>query len=154
MQAATICREFEVKTKAYLFAIGLALAACSSKEPPAATVEQPAAPQAAVPQATAATSESTTVALTRIDDPSTVGMVNDRYMGSPQIPVSVEGKTYYGCCKMCEKRLNEEVSVRTARDPVSNQEVDKAVAVMAKDSSGAVFYFADAASFAIARDRR
>ena len=32
---------------------------------------------------------------------SQVCFINDRYMGKPQIPVSVEGKTYYGCCQGC-----------------------------------------------------
>ncbi len=81
-------------------------------------------------------------------------MVNDRYMGSTQIPVVVEGKTYYGCCKMCEKRLHEEAAVRTASDPVSHEQVDKSLAVLAKDTSGAVFYFADEASLARANARR
>jgi len=36
---------------------------------------------------------------------SEVCMVNDRVMGKPQIPVEVEGKTYYGCCEGCKSRL-------------------------------------------------
>ena len=31
-----------------------------------------------------------------------VCMVNNAYMGMPQIAVPVNGKTYYGCCDMCE----------------------------------------------------
>ena len=36
-------------------------------------------------------------ALTEVTDPSQVCMVNDQFMGRAQIPVSVGGKTYYGC---------------------------------------------------------
>lgn len=120
------------------------LGGCASNEQPAAKVDQratPAAPSAESPKAV-----STAATYTRITDPSTVCMVNDRYMGSAQISVVVEGRTYYGCCKMCEKRLHEEASIRKASDPISRQEVDKALAVLAKDKTGAVFYFADEAS--------
>jgi YHS domain-containing protein len=120
------------------------LVGCVSSEPPAPKVEPQPAPVAPAVESPKAASPATTY--TRITDPSTVCMVNDRYMGSAQIPVVVEGRTYYGCCKMCEKRLHEEASVRTATDPFSRQEVDKALAVLAKDASGAVFYFADEAS--------
>jgi YHS domain-containing protein len=121
------------------------LGGCASSEPPTAKVEQRAV-AASAPER----QSSQAAAYTRITDPSTVCMVNDRYMGSAQIPVVVEGKTYYGCCKMCEKRLNEEASIRKASDPISHQEVDKALAVLAKDNTGAVFYFVDEASLASA----
>jgi YHS domain-containing protein len=139
----------ETNVTKYLPAILLViLGACSSSEPPAGSAETTAAPVAP-----AAKQVSAPVLYTRIIDPSTVCMVNDRYMGSAQIPVVVEGRTYYGCCKMCEKRLNEEASVRKASDPISHKEVDKALAVLAKDNSGAVFYFADEASLASANQQ-
>jgi hypothetical protein len=31
-------------------------------------------------------------------NPDVVCMTNDRILWTPQIPVQVEGKTYYGCC--------------------------------------------------------
>ncbi len=34
-----------------------------------------------------------------------VCMVTNKYMGVEQIPVSVEGKTYYGCCQDCSAKL-------------------------------------------------
>ena len=80
--------------------------------------------------------------LTRIEDPSLVCMVNNTFMGKAQIPVEVEGKTYFGCCEMCKGRLANEPATRTAVDPVSGQTVDKAMAVMAKDADGNVLYFA------------
>lgn len=86
-------------------------------------------------------SASAAATLVPVTDPSTVCMVNDRYMGSPQIPVELDGKTYFGCCKMCEKRLRTEPGVRTATDPVSHNRVDKSVAIPARDKAGNVFYF-------------
>ncbi len=73
--------------------------------------------------------------------PSTVCMVNDRYMGKDQIPVPVGGKTYFGCCAGCKDRLEREAAVRTGTDPVSGNPVDKATAVIARNESGKVFYF-------------
>jgi YHS domain-containing protein len=72
---------------------------------------------------------------------STVCMMNDRFMNAPQIPVKVDGKTYYGCCPMCEERLKTDASIRTAIDPVSKRRVDKATAVIGKLQSGKVLYF-------------
>jgi YHS domain-containing protein len=68
-------------------------------------------------------------------------MVNNRYMGTPQIPVLVDGKTYYGCCKMCEARLKQEARLWSSVDPVSRRTVDKATAVIARDLAGDVLYF-------------
>ena len=121
----------------YLWVGLCVLGACTEKEPvPTAEPPMPMASAQAQPSPIGAT-------FTRIADRSTVCMVNDRDMGAPQIPVVVEGKTYYGCCKMCEKRLHEDETVRSATDPVSHQKVDKALALLARDASGNVLYFAD-----------
>lgn len=79
--------------------------------------------------------------VTLVEDPSAVCMVNDRYMGTPQIPVLVEGKTYYGCCKMCEARLKQETRIRFGLDPVSKRSIDKATVVIARSPAGDVLYF-------------
>ena len=116
------------------------VAACASRqEDPSAERREPVT--AAPEQGVGAPSKAAGL-YTQIADPSTVCMVNDRFMGSAQIPVVVEGKTYYGCCKMCEKRLHDEPSVRSAIDPISHEQVDKASAVLAQDKSGNVLYFA------------
>lgn len=60
-----------------------------------------------------------------------VCMVNDAFMGKKQLEVQYNGKTYYGCCEMCKKRIPNEASVRSAIDPVSKKEVDKATAIIA-----------------------
>lgn len=84
--------------------------------------------------------------LTRIDDPAQVCMVNDQHMGRTQIPVEVEGKTYYGCCQACESKLKTEAAFRTATDPQTHHAVDKALAVLAADREGKVLYFENAES--------
>lgn len=73
-----------------------------------------------------------------------VCMVTDKYMGSEQIPVLVEGKTYYGCCAGCASKLKEnQKNVRFSKDLLTGEEVDKATAYIAysTDGSNNVFYF-------------
>lgn len=69
--------------------------------------------------------------------------VNDKYMGKEQIPVEVDGKTYYGCCKGCVINLQNNREVRYAIDPLTNKEVDKATAyiVIKSGTDGEVQYF-------------
>jgi YHS domain-containing protein len=73
-----------------------------------------------------------------------VCMINEHYMQKDQIPVEVQGKTYYGCCDMCKKALAADASKRSAVDPVSGKTVDKAMAVIAADAEGNVVYFENA----------
>lgn len=80
-------------------------------------------------------------AVERVLDTSQVCMVNNHFMGIPQIPVTVEGKTYYGCCPMCKDKLANDPAGRTALDPVSQKPVDKALAVIGKTKTGAALYF-------------
>ncbi|HET7712711.1 MAG TPA: hypothetical protein VFL80_12335 [Thermoanaerobaculia bacterium] len=74
-------------------------------------------------------------------EPSKVCMINEQFMDKEQIPVEVEGKTYFGCCEMCKKALAGDPNTRHAVDPVSGKTVDKAVAVIGADAKGKVFYF-------------
>ena len=76
---------------------------------------------------------------------SKVCMVNNNYMGTAQIPVKVDGKTYYGCCEMCKGILRTKAEARHAVDPVSGKSVDKATAVIGKASDGKVVYFSSLA---------
>ena len=85
--------------------------------------------------------------LTKVE-PKTVCMINEQAMGKDQIPVDVEGKTYYGCCEMCKKALADNAAKRVATDPVSGRQVDKATAVIAAQEDGRVFYFESDASLA------
>lgn len=70
-----------------------------------------------------------------------VCMMNDKAFDKVQIPVEVDGKTYYGCCSMCEAHLKKNDVIRKAIDPVSGNEVSKAEAVIAADKNDKVYYF-------------
>lgn len=81
-------------------------------------------------------------------EPSLVCMVNDAYMGVAQIPVPVNGKTYYGCCEMCVDKLNNIESARIAIDPFSGNQVDKSEAfIVVTNTQGAVAYFESEANY-------
>jgi YHS domain-containing protein len=73
-----------------------------------------------------------------------VCMVTDQLYDKEQIPVAVDGKTYYGCCQMCEAKLKGDPSSRMAADPVSGKEVDKSTAVIGAAPDGKVYYFENA----------
>ena len=94
-------------------------------------------------QAPAAPATRTTApaAVQKVADRALVCMVNDMDMGKAQIPVVVEGRTYYGCCAMCKERLAKDAAIRSAIDPVSGKNVDKAKAVIGKRADGSVLYF-------------
>ena len=74
-------------------------------------------------------------------EPIKVCMINDASMANEQIPVAIDGKTYYGCCPMCKDRLANDAAKRVAVDPVSGKTVDKAKAVIGAAEDGAVVYF-------------
>ena len=82
-----------------------------------------------------------------IADAEYVCMVNNQLFPKVQIPVEVDGKTYYGCCSMCETTLNTNPSSRSAVDPVSGNTVDKSAAIIGADSSGKTFYFENIENF-------
>jgi YHS domain-containing protein len=91
---------------------------------------------------------TTAGAVARVRDVHLVCMVNDRFMGTQQIPVKVEGRTYYGCCEMCKTRLWQDKTVRYAQDPVTGKTVDKATAVIGRRPDGSVLYFESATTLA------
>ena len=76
-----------------------------------------------------------------------VCMVNNTVFEKDQIPVEVDGKTYYGCCEMCKERLTKDESARYGTDPVSGARVDKATAVIAAQGDGTTLYFENDANF-------
>jgi YHS domain-containing protein len=113
----------------------VAAVGCSSPSPAPEAVEPAPAP---TPASSLPTQEAK---VTLVDDPSLVCMVNNQFMGQPQIPVEVEGTTYFGCCEMCKTKLANDPSSRTGIDPVSGASVDKAKAVLGKTQTGAIYYF-------------
>lgn len=77
-----------------------------------------------------------------------VCMVNNAYMGKKQLEVKYAGKTYYGCCENCQKKIPTDETARTAYDPISKKPVDKSVAIIAKsDANDAVLYFENEANY-------
>lgn len=76
-----------------------------------------------------------------------VCMINNQLMDKEQIPVTVNGKTYYGCCPMCKEKLEKSAQARTATDPVSNKPVDKASAIIGAAPDGKVQYFENEKNF-------
>lgn len=103
---------------------------------------------APVPSAEPAAAQQTSNdALVRVDAEK-VCMINNQFMNKAQIPVAVEGTTYYGCCEMCEKKLREQPDSRYSVDPVSKKRVDKAKAVIGKLKSDEVLYFENEQTFA------
>jgi YHS domain-containing protein len=114
-----------------LFALGVAPPALHAEEPTGEAAPAPADPAPA---------------LQRVETKK-VCMVNDAVFERDQIPVEVEGKTYFGCCEMCKKRLAEDLAVRQAVDPVSGKTVDKATAVIGALPDGKVLYLESAETF-------
>lgn len=126
--------------------LGIAGPACGTRGASKET-ERPAQ-SAPEPTASSAVAE-----LTRVTDRSLVCMVNNQFMGKPQIPIEVEGRTYFGCCDMCKTRLGNDPGARKAIDPTSKREVDKATAVIARRANGSTLYFENEGTFeAYARD--
>lgn len=128
---------------AAMAALVLTLSLATDRGAEAATGATPAVPVAAAPEsapAEAAPAEAQ-AALTVVPNHE-VCMVNDRFFARQQIPVEVEGKTYYGCCAACKDRLAQDRTVRYAVDPVSGEEVDKATAVCGARADDSVVYFA------------
>ena len=76
-----------------------------------------------------------------------VCMVQDTVFPKDQIPVQVDGKTYFGCCEMCKGRLTSDEAVRYAKDPVSGKTVDKATAVIGATPDGKALYFESEKTF-------
>jgi YHS domain-containing protein len=82
-----------------------------------------------------------------------VCMVNNTLFAKDQIPVQVDGKTYFGCCEMCKGRLASDAAARTATDPVSGKTVDKATAVIGATPDGKVLYFESDTTFTQFKNR-
>ena len=76
-----------------------------------------------------------------------VCMVTNTHFAKPQIPVTQDGKTYYGCCQNCKATLQNDPSSREATDPVTNKSVDKSRATIAANEDGEVLYFENKKNF-------
>jgi YHS domain-containing protein len=133
----------------------LTLGACAKEPPPAPKQSEPAPQQVAMPQQMPMQMQAP-VSLPQVPagqkvvaiaERDKICMVNDQFMGKTQIPIDVEGKTYFGCCKMCKDRLEKEARFRTGTDPISGRPVDKAKAVIGMLATGDVLYFESEETF-------
>lgn len=73
--------------------------------------------------------------------PNQVCMINKKHFKRTQMPVTVEGLTYYVCCEDCKTQLLTDPSARVDVDPVSGNKVDKASAFIGADKEGNVYFF-------------
>lgn len=126
-----------MKPAIVIVACVLVLSACTRERGSEDRAPQREPAQAAQPAQSAALPNG----LSRVTDTSLVCMANDQFMGRAQIPIEVQGRTYYGCCPMCKDRLANQPELRTATDPVTKEPVDKATAVIAQNAAGKVLYF-------------
>jgi YHS domain-containing protein len=132
-------------SKILVVVVALGVAACS-QEPSQSSSQSSQSSQSQSSQQAKPPGAALPAGMTRVADASQVCMVNDQYMGKPQIPVEVEGRTYYGCCPMCKDKLHNQASARLAQDPVTGEQVDKASALMVQDADGKILYFASEAT--------
>ncbi len=135
--AGTAAAYIRLVSKLLALALLLGFAACEPSQQ-----QQTSSQQAFSSEPSSQTSAALPAGMTRVTDASQVCMVNNQFMGKPQIPVAVEGRTYYGCCAMCKDKLEKDPAARTAQDPVTGEQVDKTTAVIIKDATGKVLYFA------------
>jgi YHS domain-containing protein len=92
-------------------------------------------------QAEASEKDSDTeISLVKVD-PKYVCMPNNKLFKKEQLSTEIDGKTYYGCCKMCINALNTDPSQRRAVDPVSGAEIDKAGAIIGAAPDNTIYYF-------------
>ncbi len=81
-----------------------------------------------------------------VPERSHVCMMQDTVLPSPGLPIEHEGKTYYGCCPMCQgKMLSDPERYMKATDPVTGKRVDKATAPLL-EYQGSVLYFEEGKS--------
>jgi YHS domain-containing protein len=104
-----------------------------------APAQKPAGPQAK--PATAATSQIVKA------DIKKVCMIHNQVYKNDQIPVSVDGRTYYAFCDMCKSQLANDPETRSAFDPVSGKKVDKAKAFIGMLPDNTVLYFESEKTF-------
>jgi YHS domain-containing protein len=74
-------------------------------------------------------------------DSKYVCMITKKHFATEQMQVSIEGRSYYTCCEMCKTQLLEDPSTRVDIDPVSGNQVDKAIAIVGVDKAGNVYFF-------------
>lgn len=77
-------------------------------------------------------------------------MVDDIYQGDfPTLELKLTNNRYYGCSQKARRELAQKSELRLAIDPVTNEEIDKAIAVIAlhPKRDGKVLYFKSMETF-------
>ena len=69
-----------------------------------------------------------------------VCMINENVYEEEQILVEVDGLNYYGCCMGCKAKLLNDPSTRIATDPVSGNQVNKALAIIGECNKKAYYF--------------
>jgi len=124
------------------------LAACAdpSASTPATAKAEASTARAAEPARASETAASADAVVRRVASDE-VCMMNNRFMKEKQIPVEVEGRTYFGCCAMCKDKLTNDATARSGTDPISGRPVDKATALIGAKPNNAVVYFESQETF-------
>ena len=78
-----------------------------------------------------------------------VCMVDNKLMDTLLLSTEIGGKTYYGCCEPCIEYLTSDESIRFAKDPLTNKQVDKSEAYIALNHGKKkdIMYFESEQSF-------
>lgn len=105
-----------------------------------ALATMPAQAQSSSGEAASDKDEGQDTSIERVEAKHTC-MITNRLYEKVQIPVPIGEKTYYGCCRGCVTELKSKPESRTATDPVTGEDVDKATAVIGALPDGTVRYF-------------
>ena len=87
-----------------------------------------------------------------VTEKNKVCMVNNFYnpmADFTEFKVSVQKKSYYGCCAMCKDKLKMSSNHRMASDPLTNERISKADAYIVADKTnkGKTIYFKNKSNF-------
>jgi hypothetical protein len=80
-------------------------------------------------------------------DKRKVCMVDDEYKGEQQLLVTIDNKTYYGCCDPCIETLKTDSSFRKTTDYYLGSKIFKADAYIVKKTNNKVLYFKSKESY-------
>ncbi len=92
-------------------------------------------------QETTETNTEQTTALLKQVEVRFVCMQNNKAFDKEQVPVTIDGVVYFGCCDNCNKTLSSKEENRYALDPVSKKRINKAEAVVGAAADNSIYYF-------------
>ncbi len=92
-------------------------------------------------QETTETNTEQTTALLKQVEVRFVCMQTNKAFDKEQVPVTIDGVVYFGCCDNCNKTLSSKEESRYATDPVSKKRINKAEAVVGAAADNSIYYF-------------